>query len=341
MPRAKKQPSGNWKVQVFSHTDENGKKHKVSFTAPTKAEAERMAAAFSATKKMERACDLSFGDAMDDYIAKRSSVLSPNTLKEYRNTRAHHVPSLMAMKLSKITSTDIQRAINLESASCSPKTVRNINGLISAVLGVYRPDFVPHVDLPKKKRPEITVPDSEQVKIILDDVKGTEMELLILLAALGPMRRGEVCALRWGNIQGNTVHVCENMTIDGNGGWTIRTPKTYAGDRYIEYPDFVADLFRADADPDERITSLTPAAVTRRFQRITKRLGVNCRFHDLRHYGASILHTIMPDQYIMQRGGWSSDATLKAVYRHSLDDQARKYTDSVNSFFSAQFGEQK
>lgn len=38
------------------------------------------------------------------------------------------------------------------------------------------------------------------------------------------------------------------------------------------------------------------------------------RFHDLRYYSASIMHAIgVPDVYIMERGGWSSDKTLKKI----------------------------
>ena len=58
------------------------------------------------------------------------------------------------------------------------------------------------------------------------------------------------------------------------------------------------------------------------------------RFHDLRHYSASIMHAInIPDQYIMQRGGWSSDRTLKDIYRGTLDDYQDKYTDMTIKYF--------
>ncbi len=47
----------------------------------------------------------------------------------------------MGIKLRKLSQENIQEAINLESLHHSPKTVRNIHGLISAVLGQYRPDM--------------------------------------------------------------------------------------------------------------------------------------------------------------------------------------------------------
>ena len=60
------------------------------------------------------------------------------------------------------------------------------------------------------------------------------------------------------------------------------------------------------------------------------------RFHDLRHYSASIRHALnIPDAYIMQEGGWSSDSTLKSVYRHALDDEQDKMADIAIKYFDA------
>ena len=331
MATARKLPSGSWRIRVFSHTDSSGKKIYKSFTASTKKQAEMLAAQYAANEKTDR-LDITFGDAMDMYIESRSSVLSPNTIKDYKCTRSQHVQSLMKIPLYRITSEDIQRAINLEAAALSPKTVRNINGLITATLKAYRSGFAPSVSLPQRQRIEYHIPGDDDVKRLIDDVRGGDMELPILLAAFGPMRRGEICALRADNISGTIVHVCENMIADGPDNWIIRHPKSYAGDRYIDYPDFVAKLWTGKAG---RIVDLTPTALTRRFQRITHRLSLDCRFHDLRHYSASIQHAMgIPDAYIMQRGGWASDGVLKQVYRHALEDKAKEMGQKANKHFS-------
>ncbi len=74
--------------------------------------------------------------------------------------------------------------------------------------------------------------------------RDTDMELPILLAAFGPMRRGEICALHSENITGNRMHVCRNMVLNENREFVNKQPKSYAGDRFIDYPDFVADKFK-------------------------------------------------------------------------------------------------
>ena len=55
------------------------------------------------------------------------------------------------------------------------------------------------------------------------------------------------------------------------------------------------------------------------------------RFHDLRHYAASTMHAIgVPDQYIMQRGGWSSGKTLKA-YEEKYTDMTLSHYEGINT----------
>lgn len=46
------------------------------------------------------------------------------------------------------------------------------------------------------------------------------------------------------------------------------------------------------------------------------------------------MHAIgVPDVYIMERGGWKSDATLKKIYRGKMDDCQKKFTDHTNNHF--------
>lgn len=356
MAKAKKLPSGSWRCLVYSHsepmTDKAGKpvmdaktgKQKMrrvyeSFTSddPTSAgkrEAERMAAVFAAQKELpqQSPVTMTFGEALDAYIKSREPVLSPRTIMDYKRIRTHDIQSLMDIQLNRLTQQDIQNAINLESIRLSPKSIRNTHGLISAVLRQYKPSMRLTTALPQKVRPELYIPTDQEVKALIEYVTGTELELPVLLAAFGPMRRGEICALDTDHIKGNRVHVCKNMVCTSNKAWIIKQPKSYAGDRYIDYPDFVAEKWKGKKG---RITELTPDCITNRFHIVLKHAGLNhFRFHDLRHYSASIQHALgIPDAYIMQRGGWSSDSTLKAVYRHALKDQTTAMNFLANNHF--------
>lgn len=331
MAVARKLPSGSWRCLVYSHTDENGKRRYKSFTCKDpspqgKRICEKAAAEWAAQQdRAEEAYTL--GQAYDDYIALRTAVLAPRTLDQYRSIRAHHLQALMDVRLNDITQKMIQFEINEESRVCSPKTVRNIHGLLSAVLLQYRPDLRLNTALPKKVRPKLYVPTDADITRLIAASAGTELELPILLAVFGPMRRGEICALDSADILGNTVHVYKTMTKT-KGGWKLKAPKSYAGDRFIVYPDAVAQKWQGIEGP---ITSLHPNGITKRFPKLLKKAGLpHFRFHDLRHYSASALHAIgIADQYIMQRGGWASDDTLKEVYRHTIEEKQKAQTQLI------------
>ena len=339
MAKAKKLPSGSWRVQVYDYTDAQGKRHYKSFTvddpsAAGRREAERLAATWAVQKKMEsNPSTMTLKAAFSSYIESREAILSPATIREYKRSAKTDLQELMPIKICDLTQETIQQAINHEALTHSPKSVRNMHGLLSAVLQAYRPAFALRTSLPQKERPALYIPSDDEVRRIIDCTSGTVMELPILLAAFGPMRRGEICALDSRDISGNIVHVCRNMVRDSSGKWVIKKPKSYAGDRYIDFPDFVAKKWNGITG---KIVPLNPANISDRFSVILKHAGVpHFRFHDLRHYSASIQHALgIPDAYIMQRGGWGSDPILKAVYRHALDDKTVEMTEIANHHFS-------
>jgi len=346
MPTAKKLPSGSWRCQVFSHYEESKRKDGSitkkriyrSFTSDDPSRAGKKIAELAATqyaldkKKPQIESNMTFGEALDDYITKRSTVLSPRTIMSYKTIRRNSVRSLMGIKIRDLSRGDVQAAINIESANHSPKTVRNVHGLVAAVVKQYCPHLTLNTALPKKVRPDIYVPSDVDIRKLIAYAQDSDMELPILLAAFGPMRRGEICALDTKNIKGNVVHVCCNMVRTENNDWIIRQPKTYAGDRFIDFPDFVAEKWK---DKKGLITDLNPNKITERFAKILKDIGLpHFRFHDLRHYSASIQHALgIPDSYIMQRGGWGNDGVLKSVYRHAMESKEKEMNRIANKHF--------
>ena len=94
---------------------------------------------------------------------------------------------------------------------------------------------------------------------------------------------------------------------------------------------FVIDIALKNSSGD-KIVPLAPDSVTERFIDTIKLLDIpRFRFHDLRHYGASILHAIgVTDQYIIERGGWSTDNIIKTIYRSAITEESRKINYKIN-----------
>jgi integrase len=337
-------PSGSFRKQVYIGKDEAGKKKYISFTAYSKEEVERLARQYKDNHTNTNYQGIKVCEAIDRYIDLRSATLSPTTIKNYKSILEglrKKFPVEMHMPIEKFSADSLQIMINNllktdkqnSTSKLSNKTVRNRVGLITSslehcgiVLTGYR--------LPTKKRPNLYVPSDEEMHKLFDASKGTDMEVPILLAAFGPMRCGEVLGVRKDAIKGNVIHVFRTQYYGGKdvGEQLKDLPKTLSSNRFIQYPDSVIASIKKNGLPE-----LTHKQIDQKFGNLLTACGLpHFRFHDLRHWCISTLHAQgMPDQYIMQRSGHSSLTTLQAVYRHTLADQNKLFTEKALEHFDS------
>ena len=333
MAKAKKLPSGSWRCLVYDYTDQNGKRHYESFTGSSRKEVELLAAEFSAKKDtVKRPENFSVYEIIDKYIQLKEGVLSPTTIRTYKSARRTHFGGIGDTSIRDISNPQIQSWVSDLSKDLQPKTVRNTYGLLVAALDMFRPDFRVKVQLPQKKATQFYTPSDQDIEKLLKQIAGTELEIAVLLAAFGTLRRGEICALTDQDIFKKSVRINKSYVRDENNQWVLKEPKTFSSNREVELPGFVMDKLKGI---EGSIVKLHPDALSERFRRAVKRSGLpKFRFHDLRHYSASILHAIgVPDQYIMQRGGWASDHVMKSVYRNVIDVEAARQNKKIMEHF--------
>lgn len=346
-PSIKQLPSGSYNVQIVTGKDEHGKRIVESFTDPSYATVMQWALDRRRTREEEKthrpgSGSMTFGDALDAYIESKSAVLSPSTIRNYIGIRRNALESLMPLQLRKITQNDIQIAINKEALDHAPKTVRNYNALITSVFATFRPDFHPNTTLPKKEKKEIEIPTEEEIKKILEAAARTPHYIPVILAACGGLRREEICALRWNdvNFKKNTLRIDSAMVVDKNNKIVEKSTKSYAGYRTIPMmPPVRAALEAAHTAAvglDDFIYHRSLHAISQAFPHILHRAGIrHFRFHDLRHYVVSImLYLNIPKKYIADYVGHKDEAMINRVYGHIMKDKKSTFTDLLAEYMS-------
>lgn len=331
-------PSGSIRIQKKVGVRPDGGRIMKSFTGSTKEEAEYKYRQYlmAGPAPAAAAASITVSDAVLRYIDAKKNVLSPSTLKAYFSLHRNHIEDspLGSLDLNALSNKDLQIWISDLAADHSPKTVRNVNALVQASVEMFQPDFRYKVTLPQKVPADLYCPSDADVKNLLKYIRESDPEMYraVLLAAFGPLRRSEICALTNEDFHGNMVTINKALVYDEVGALELKTTKTVGSIRTIELPDFVIEAMDGITG---RIVTSAPDVLSNRFKRTVARLGgPKFRFHDLQHYCCSILHAIgIPDQYIMSRGGWSSDNVMKRVYRNVIDLEQEKQNRKIMQHF--------
>lgn len=315
---------GRYRTQVL--IDKEHRKYK-SFYAPTARAADRAAEEYKEARQQAKKTGPSFGTALSHFIALRGPAMSPATVRTYKSIERVLSDSgaFYGRPLSSITSDDLQELVSdMVAKKRTEKTIRNYIGLINTVISSNGLPRLP-VKLPERRRPSLTIPGENDLQGLFSLVRGTQMELPVLLGSMG-LRRSEICGLSSADLSGDVLHVHRAIVYDEHQTPTGKGPKTGASDRHILLPHQIAELLREKGRVD-----LSPQQVTQRFRRLVKKAGLpHFRFHDLRHSFVSIAHAAgIPDAYIQSAGGWSTDYTMRNVYRQTLPDAQRQYADQM------------
>lgn len=335
MSKARKLPSGKWRCRAFVKMSD-GTIERPSFTADTKAEAERLARQFETEKdRMANVLNLTIYEATERYIESKKGVLSPTTIKGYDVILKNRIVMIKSLTLRQISSADIQQFISNISCKVSAKSVKNTYSLLMAVLAMYVPDKRFRATLPPKEHIVYDLPTDAEVQMLYKHANNN-LKKAILLAAICTLRRGEISALRYQDISYDlcriSIHADMIKGIDGK--WIYKDhPKTDGSIRIVSAPRELLQCL-GTGEPDEYVVKENPQTITGRFCELRDSLGLHCRFHDLRHYSASVRAIIQPRAYTAADGGWNPTSTvLDTVYVNPLADKRREYQTKVNNYF--------
>jgi len=340
MATARKMKSGNWRCLAYVGM-KDGKRQYKSFTAPTKKEAELLAAQYEGENDSEKV--LTLGEAIDRYIDEKDALLSPTTIAGYRKIKRNYFTDLMETDIGSITVSMLQSSVNDMSKRRSvvtrrPLSSKTINSSLSFIISVLDYNDIDlsykKITRPQKQKIEYKTPDVENIKRIIAASKGSEIEIPILLAVWLSLRMSEITGLKWENVCKDHI-VVENARVYADGITYDKNTKTTHSERSLPLPGYIYDKIRALPKDGEYLFKISGQAIYKKFARMLKREGIpHCRFHDLRHANASIMLMLdIPERYAMERGGWITTEMYKRVYGQTFKSEEQKVAATIDDFF--------
>ncbi len=272
---------------------------------------------------------------MQQPIASQDKVcthpIKVSTYVKYRKLiYTYIVPALGHLKLEKLTPQHVKSLYNQkEKNGLAPKTINSIHGVLhmalkNAVLwNVVSRNVCDVVSPPRMVKTEKQSLTMEQAHTLLESVHGHRLEMLLTLALTMAMRRGEMLALRWADVdlERQTIKVQRTVGYIPRFGYVEYEPKTAAGRRILMIPSFVVDMLKQHhlqqleirfkvgsvwEDRDLVITDLhggyfNPRYLEKLFRKIIVEAGLpTMPFHNLRHSATTLLLSMGVPLKVMQ-----------------------------------------
>lgn len=292
-------------------------------------------------------------------LAEAAGV-SINTITQVLQGR--NVSKDTALKVSGALSayiSDLFEPVDKSSGELSAATQRYYHAFLSSVLTravkwqYIESNPCQRVDAPKAMHQEARYMDEKEAAELLRllDQEDTAHKAMIYLLIFSGMRRGELCALTWEDIDfsSGTVTISKAAVYIPGEGIRIDTPKTDSSIRSISVPRQVIDLLRehkaeqnrqrlALGDKWQRSGTIFttwdgrpmhPDTISKWFRKFTRENNLDITLHSLRHTSATLLISAGTDiRTVSKRLGHAQTSTTLNIYSHAIKsaDQAAAET---------------
>ena len=320
----RKRKDGRWEGRYTAgHDPKTGKAIIKNVLGKTQAEVkEKLKRALADAEKLDfsKVGQYTVGQWMDVWFENYAKVkVRPSSHQTYQGYIEHHIkPHIGSIPLEKLTTLDLQklyrglledgRVVRKESErqpkGLSPKTVRNINQIISSAMDqavaqkLILTNPTDGCALPKVEHKEMHTLAADQLAAFLREAKNSGVYELYYFELATGLRRGELLGLKWEDIdwERRTVRICRQVArINGE---IVEAPlKTKNSYRTISLGDGAIKVLEeqekksSDAYifPSPNGGPISPDSVQNMLNRVLKRAGLpKIRVHDLRHTFATL-----------------------------------------------------
>jgi integrase len=317
-------------------------------------------------------------DFLKEWLETVRTQVSVKTHERYDQVvNSYLIPAFGNCLLAKLTPSIIQQTYNgwetsgrqdSKAGGLSPRTRLHIHRVFKSALkhavqfqlAIRNPADA--VKPPKVTKTTLTTLTIEQSGILLDALRDKPIYMPVLIALTTGMRRGEILALRWKNVDfgQKTVRVVESLE-QSKKGIRFKAPKTERT-RAVILPDYVVGELKARKEKQaEELAELKinqnedtlvccrfdgdpiwPTSVTHEFIKAIRKLPhlPRVRFHDLRHsHATQLLAAGIHPKIAQERLGHSTITTTLDLYSHATttmqDDAASKLDTALRSVIKA------
>ena len=329
-----------------------------------------------AEKLSELMCEISNGDYIDAlrnptlgqwlhtwlYSYKKNSIKA-RTFDQYEYIiRYRLTPVFGEIKLVNLKSTALQNYYNqLFEEGLSARTIGIIHTVLRAALkkavkcGHLHHNICEAVELPRDKKKERRVLTEDEQRILIEKLKEDSFGNMYIFALFTGLRRGEVLALTWDDIDFENAVIYVNKTLvrvrnyDGRKEKTrleIGEPKTESGKRVIPMIDTLIPILKeqkkragkTDSNlvfPSESGGYIDPGNYNRKFYKIIEVSGIpKANPHSLRHsFATRALEAGVDLKTTQELLGHSSIDITANLYTHALMEHKREEVQKLKSVF--------
>lgn len=294
--------------------------------------------------------DQTIGEFLDAWLEQNVKVTNkPSTYKSYKDLVERHIkPAIGKVKLTKLTPQHVQELlVEVQEKGLSARTTQYVRAVLHHALEqAMKWDLVARnvasvVDPPRVERHKVEPLTEEQARKLLEAVAGHRLEALYAIALGLGLRRGEVLALRWADIdlKAVTLQVSEGKTASSTR--KLPLPATLA--EALTRQRARVDKERAELGeewqehdlvfPSEVGTPIEPRNLLRHFKGVLRRVELpeTVRFHDLRHSCATFLiaQGVHP-RVVMEILGHSQISVTMNTYGHVLPESQQDAVGKID-----------
>ena len=352
---------GTWRLRVFVGRDANVRVRHVNRTVNgTKRTAQRELAKLIADVERGQVGaghSISLGDLVDRWLDDIGPHRSMWTMHKYREIAERSVkPALGSLNVDKLSPRHIDDFYaGLTQRGLSPTSVRRQHALLHSALGravkwgIIASNPVDRATPPTVNRPTVSAPSVEHVQRLIAEAEATDPVLAtaIALAAVTGARRGELCALRWSDVDWDkrVLRIARSLTVihqQVSDGPT----KTHQA-RQVAIDEVMGAFLVARRDQQERSAAgigvplsdnpyvlsrsangskpCLPDGLSHGYDRLAKRLGIATHLHELRHFSATeLIAGGMDVRTVAGRLGHADPSVTLRIYSHALEARDRE-----------------